>query len=234
MAKKPVSKSEFFLTRNERVGLLGLMVVLIVAAFLLDRYNISLFTNTMAVRIWVASFGLLAPLAYIFLMTFAIVVAPIPDFVIGLAAAFLFPWYLASLYTLIGDFLGSSIVFFLARTFGRPLVVHLIKEEHVASINTLTQKLGTKTIFILRLVPGFNFDLIGYAAGLTPIGYRPYILATMLGILPRRIATYYLIDQSIRIDPLLVLVGILLSMVIVPVLAYWLWQWRKTTPNFGK
>lgn len=221
-------KDPFFSNSKIRGLLVVIILALIVAAFLIEHYDISVLTNTQVIREWIQSFGLWAPMVYIALMTLAIVVVPIPDFVIGLAAGILFPWYVASLYTLIADFLGSSITFFIARRFGRPMVERFVKKEQLHDMDALSLHFGTKTIFLIRLVPGFNFDLVGYLVGLTPLSYQKYIVATMIGILPRRIGTYYLIDHSMHIGPLFILVGILFSMVIVPILFFWMWKKRKT------
>lgn len=207
--------------------LFGIFLLIFLTISLYREYDINLTIPTDSLRHWIASFGLLAPIIYILLMVLAIVIVPIPDFIIGLAAGVLFPWYLASLYTLIADFLGSTLTFCLARWFGRPLVVRFVKERELRFIDTYTKKLGPQTIFILRLVPGFNFDLVGYFAGLTPISFTAYILPTMIGILPRRIGTYYLIDKNITVHPLLILIGVLISMVVTPAIAYWWWRRRK-------
>lgn len=209
-------------------AVLTVVVVALIAAFLLvEHFDIEVFSGAQGVRLWIESFGLWAPLAYIALMTLAIIIVPIPDFIIGLAAGLIFPWYLAASYTLIADFLGSSITFFLGRRFGRPMVQHFIKEDQLEQFDELASNLGLPTIFIMRLIPGFNFDLVGYASGLTPIAYMPYMVVTLLGILPRRIGTYYFINESLQVNPLLVLIGVVLSMIIVPALAYVIWQKKR-------
>lgn len=216
---------------SRRVILISI-IALILGFIFFDHFDFQIFTNTDSVRQWISGFGPVAPVIYILLMALAIVIVPIPDFVIGLAAAFLFPWYLAGVYTLIADFIGSTITYYLARWYGRPMVVRFVKNEQLVLLDELLRKNGLWIIFVMRLIPGFNFDLIGYGTGLTSISYGGYILVTMLGILPRRFGTYFLLEQSIRIHPMVMLAGIILSMLFVPVIAYWLWiRYRNIVKN---
>ncbi len=210
-------------TPNTRLIVL-LIAGLIILAVFVDRLHLPFAQTATSVREYITGFGIFAPAIYILLMTGAIIVVPVPDFVIGLAGAILFPWYLATLYTLIADFIGSTIVFYVARIFGRPLVIRMVREKDLNKLDSLASRLGGKTVFFLRLIPGFNFDLIGYLAGMTTMDYKIYIIATMLGIVPRRVGTYYIVDKGILVDPVFIFLGILLSMILAPLVIYWLWK----------
>lgn len=212
--------------RQKHTLIVLIVIFLILVGVLLERLDLPVASSTLSLRKHVAAYGVFAPLIYIAIMTLAIVIVPLPDFIPGLAAGLLFPWYLATVYTLIADFLGSSIAFYLARIFGRPFVVRLVREKELAELDQLAMRLGGKTIFILRLIPGFNFDLIAYVAGLTPIRYSIFILATLVGVLPRRLGTYLIVDKGIIVDPVVLFMGILVSMIITPIGVYWLWKGR--------
>ncbi len=47
-------------------------------------------------------------------------------------------------------------------------------------------------IFVLRLIPLVSFDAISYAAHLSSIGFRAFLLATALGMAPGTFAFVYL------------------------------------------
>jgi uncharacterized membrane protein YdjX (TVP38/TMEM64 family) len=87
---------------------------------------------------------------------------------------------------------GAIIAFFISRYFGRKIVLKILGEEWIDEIDEWIEDNGTKAIFIARLVPLIPFDLISYASGLTKIDFKKYLLATIIGMLPRIIFLVYL------------------------------------------
>lgn len=47
-------------------------------------------------------------------------------------------------------------------------------------------------MFLSRLVPGISFDGISYAAGLTSISFKRFLVATTLGVIPETLLFSYL------------------------------------------
>ncbi len=47
-------------------------------------------------------------------------------------------------------------------------------------------------MFLAQLVPGVSFDIISYAASLTQIGFRSFIVASALGIVPQTLVYSFL------------------------------------------
>jgi len=92
----------------------------------------------------------------------------------------------------IGLLAGAIIAFFISRYFGRKIVLKLLGEEWIDEIDEWINENGTKAIFIARLVPLIPFDLISYVSGLTKIEFQKYLLATIIGMLPRIIFLVYL------------------------------------------
>ena len=80
---------------------------------------------------------------------------------------------------------GSVIAFFLARWGGRPIVERMLGEKWTTRIDGWVVNHGGKAILLTRLVPVMPFDLISYISGVTPIKFRTYIIATVLGAFPR-------------------------------------------------
>ena len=54
------------------------------------------------------------------------------------------------------------------------------------------EKRGFMYIFVLRLIPIVSFDLLSYAGGISKVRFRPFLLATVLGMLPGTLAYSYL------------------------------------------
>jgi len=87
---------------------------------------------------------------------------------------------------------GAIIAFLISRYFGRKIVLKLLGEEWIDEVDEWIDDNGTKAILIARLVPLIPFDLISYVSGLTKIGFKKYLIATIIGMLPRIIFLVYL------------------------------------------
>ncbi len=60
--------------------------------------------------------------------------------------------------------------------------------ERTARVDALTDRLGDRAVFLMRLLPAFSFDWLSYAAGLTSMPVRTFAIATFLGTLPPVVA----------------------------------------------
>jgi len=93
---------------------------------------------------------------------------------------------------ILGLLAGATIAFFISRYFGRKIVLKLVGEEWVDEVDEWIDEHGTKAIFVARLVPLIPFDLISYVSGLTKMDFKKYIVATIIGMLPRIVFLVYL------------------------------------------
>ena len=67
--------------------------------------------------------------------------------------------------------LGAVLCFFIARYFGRPVVVKLTSESALATSDRFFEPYGKHAVLIARLVPVISFDVISYASGLTGMSF---------------------------------------------------------------
>lgn len=130
----------------------------------------------------VLRYGYFSWLAYIVLLVAAIM-SPLPDTPIVLAGGFIFGPSVTIALTIVGQLLGATIDFYLARTLGRNFVTKKFPNATKA-LNDYSYALGWQTVFLMRLTPTLSFDVLSYAAGLSTIRYKSYILATFAGMLP--------------------------------------------------
>ena len=61
----------------------------------------------------------------------------------------------------------------------------------LAGVENYFEKYGTKTILVCRLLPFVSFDAVSYFAGLTPMKFVPFFLATGIGQTPATIVYSY-------------------------------------------
>ena len=140
------------------------------------------FSNVEAIRDFIQSFGVFAPMMFICLFALAPLVF-FPDGILALAGGLIFGFGWGSFYIIIGALCGGSISFFLAR-FYRKTMHRKLEHEKLIHFNTHAQLHGFHLVFLLRLVPLVPFNIISYSAGFSPISYRDFFFATLLGMLP--------------------------------------------------
>ena len=125
------------------------------------------------------------------LMVFSSVIAPLPAFMITLSNAAIFGWWQGAILSWSSAMVGSALCFFLARGLGRDVVEKFAGKGALASVEDFFKKYGTKTILVCRLLPFVSFDAVSYFAGLTPMKFIPFFIATGLGQTPATIVYSY-------------------------------------------
>ena len=137
-----------------------------------------------ALREYLRGFGVWAPLVSCALMQLQAVLAPLPSFPIMYVNGLLFGTLWGGLLSWVSLLLSAVLCFALARLFGRPLVERLVSSAALEWADRTVVRVGPYAIFLGRLVPLTAFDLLSYAAGLTPMRLAPFALATGLGMTP--------------------------------------------------
>ena len=133
--------------------------------------------------------GTLAPLVYVALLIVQAVIAPLPAPALAIAGGYGFGVVEGFLLTWVGSLIGGAISFGISRRFGRGLVAGSGPAER---LDRFVEEHGAVLVFVLRLIPLVSFDAISYAAGLSGIGFRGFLLATALGMAPGTFAFVYL------------------------------------------
>ncbi|MBN9494843.1 TVP38/TMEM64 family protein [bacterium] len=185
----------FELTRLRRRTIAGIVVasliVIALAALLIvaQFVEISPGLSTGAVHRRIDAAGPWGPILFLALLAGSILFAPIPNTPFFIAAGLAWGWWYGSLLSLLGMAIGSFSAFVLAQYLTRGTLKRLIGAQTFDRIEPLTQHFGPWAVFWARLLPATNFDWINYLAGLTPMRFLPFAVATMLGILPATVAT---------------------------------------------
>jgi membrane protein DedA with SNARE-associated domain len=128
----------------------------------------------------------------VLLMTMESSVLPLPSEVIIPPAAHLantgqIPLGFAGIVLagMLGSWLGATIVYWLARVAGRPLVVRygrlvLFPPEKLEKAERWSAHYGAMGVFIARLLPGAR-QLVGIPAGIARMDYLKFSIFTLLG-----------------------------------------------------
>lgn len=147
--------------------------------------------NLDAVAEYIRSFGAYAVVFSFCLMVFSSVAAPLPAFMITLSNAAIFGWWQGAILSWSSAMAGAALCFFISRGLGRDVVEKFAGKGALAGVEGYFQKYGTRTVLICRLLPFVSFDAVSYFAGLTPIGFWAFFIATGIGQLPATIVYSY-------------------------------------------
>jgi uncharacterized membrane protein YdjX (TVP38/TMEM64 family) len=132
---------------------------------------------------WVEQETLLAPLAFIGCYVLAVAFSlPVASF-ITVVGGFLFGAALGTLWSLLGATLGAALVFLAARSAFADTLRNRAGPQ-LKKLETAFRADGIAYLLFLRLVPLFPFWLVNVAPAFFGMALAPYILATMIGILP--------------------------------------------------
>ena len=147
-------------------------------------------------RDYILSFGFWAPVASCFLMVLQALAAPVPSFLITFANGLAFGVFWGWMLSLFGHVLAAAVCFGISRSLGRVPVEVLVGRAGLQSADLWFDRWGMYAVFAGRLVPGVAFDVISYAAGLTRMRFRNFMIATALGIFPQTFLYSYLGRQA--------------------------------------
>jgi uncharacterized membrane protein YdjX (TVP38/TMEM64 family) len=139
--------------------------------------------NLQAIKSYIQSYGSLSIVAFLVISAIRPLGVIIPVTILTIIAGSLYGPIYGFVLAMASILISSNVAFFISRYLGRSFVEKLLKHR-AEKINLKIEKSGFKIILIMRLSGVFPLDVVAYAAGLTKVKYRDFILATMLGVMP--------------------------------------------------
>ncbi|MBI2435743.1 MAG: TVP38/TMEM64 family protein [Candidatus Hydrogenedentes bacterium] len=141
---------------------------------------------------WLQARGTLGAALFIGLYAVSCLVL-FPDVLLNLAAGYVWGVPLATALITVGRGMGASLLFLLVRRLAqRGRWFKDGKSGRFAAVAGAIEKEGFKIALMLRLSPAFPIPWVNVGLGFTRISFRTYLATTLVGLLPRTIATAYL------------------------------------------
>ena len=162
-----------------------LITVFTAATVLLWKPLTGTFQNPERFRTWIDSHGIRGRLAFIGMAALQVIFAIIPGEPLELGAGYAFSTAEGTVLCLLGNAVGTSIVFFLTKRWGIRLVEMFVSREKMESTRFLqnNEKLNV-LVFIIFLIPGTPKDIITYLIGLTPMKLGMFLILTSIARIP--------------------------------------------------
>ena len=154
--------------------------LLVLAAVIVWRFWPLLWTlaqDETALRAFVRQLGMWGPVALVSLNAIQIVVAPLPGYVMQMAAGYLYGPFWGGVWGALGVLIGSTLAMAIARYLGRPVVEQLAGKGRLERWERLTFSTSTLVWFVILLAP--TGDLPYFMAGLSHVSFTKIILLTM-------------------------------------------------------
>ncbi len=177
---------------------LAVAIVVIAAVMLIARNELGIFRDRIAFQNFIYGFGILGPLVTILIIIAEVIIAPIPGFVPAISAGFIFGTIEGAIYVYVGNIIGSSLVFLIARKYGRFLLLKFVSEEKLAKYEHLIARYQN-ILLLLYVFPFIPVDIMSGAFGLSMIRFKKFITYIAIAFVAHVLILNYLGDYLARI-----------------------------------
>lgn len=130
----------------------------------------------------VASTGIAGPVIFV-LLYILLTVFLFPGAILTAAGGALFGIALGTVLAVAGATLGATAAFLVGRRLGRTQVEQ-IAGKRVGAIDRWIERNGLVAVLYTRLIPLVPFNALNYAAGVSAVRLRDYVVGTAVGVVP--------------------------------------------------
>lgn len=145
--------------------------------------------HSLEIIAWINELGWLAPVLFIITYSLATILF-LPTMVLTLAGGAIFGPIIGTILNLIGASCGAAFSFLITRH----LVYDWFSRKRGTKLNKLiagVDQKGWMFVAFLRLFPVVPFNLVNYGLGITGIGFRLYLITTIIFLIPAEILYTY-------------------------------------------
>lgn len=175
MAKKILAFSKFFL-------LLVILVGIPLYIYFFQKDLIETFSSFENIKAYFNDNKGKVMTTYLIFQCLQIIICIIPGQGLQFAIGYFYGIPIGFLLSIVGALMGSIITYYLAKVLGHD-ALHLFfgKDKVQNMIKQLNSKKATIIIFFIFLIPGVPKDLCNYAAGISEMNLKPFLVISMVG-----------------------------------------------------
>jgi uncharacterized membrane protein YdjX (TVP38/TMEM64 family) len=149
----------------------------------------------------------------------------VPSSMLSIAGGTVFGPVKGIILNMIGFFLSGTMAFYLSRFMGKDFVDRIVRGKAL-ELDKALEKNGFKVMFLFRFPPIFPYDVFSYAAGLTKIKYKDFILGSLLGVIPETIC-YSFMGNKIGEPMTMMFLLPVMAIVAVTLITTWIFKRNK-------
>lgn len=158
-----------------------IMMTMLLMLFILYGVKLGLLQDKQILVDYMKTFGIGAPLFFIFLQMVQVVFPVIPGGASCFSGVLAFGPVLGFVYNYVGLVLGSLVAFSLSRRYGLKLVRTFFKEETIDKyLGYIRTSKFLKIFFWGILLPGLPDDLLCYIAGISSMKYKSFLVIILI------------------------------------------------------
>jgi uncharacterized membrane protein YdjX (TVP38/TMEM64 family) len=220
----PKSSPKIDRSRIFKAGLfiIGLTVLWHYAAPVRDL--LALVRDRDSLMLYLESYGDLGMLLMFILLFVQVIVAAVPGHLIMIAGGYLYGFTVAFLVTHTSTVIASQVAYWLARTYGRPVVGRLASPDLVETWTQRAERQGVVFFLFSFILPIFPSDVMNFVAGLSGLSSRKFLAANFFGRLPTSILLTLIGAQGLRLSPALLAAAVVFTVAAFAV-------WKKLEPR---
>ena len=160
--------------------LAAVLLLLAAGLFLYESGFFRAASSVRGVKDYIESFAPYSHIAFFLVQLFSVVLAPIPSNISAAAGGMLFGTLPAFLLTFGAVFLGSMLVFTLARLLGQGFADQFVSRRLSEKYQTAIRSKTSVFLLLAFLFPYFPDDILCILAGLTDLALRRFALILLL------------------------------------------------------
>ena len=178
-------------TSRKLINILTIVSTILIILLTIYWYRLGIFDSQAKMKAYLADKQVIGPIVFVLIQIVQVVIPIIPGGISLLGGVVFFGPLWGFIYNYVGICIGSIIIFFLARYYGKPFILHLVSEETYQKYMkwTKNQKKYNWIFAICIIAPAAPDDILCMISGLTEMKFLTYLLIILLGK-PWTIAAY--------------------------------------------
>ncbi len=177
-------------------ALLAIIVAVPLYLYFFNHDLITYFSNIKRLEQWLLNYKAAGMLIYIGAQVLQIIICIIPGQALQFAAGYIWGFLIGLVLSICGAIMGTIFVYYIARLLGHDALHLLFGQKKITdAIDKLNSKNGLILTFLVFLLPGVPKDLFTYAAGLSNLKLRPFLIISIIARTPGMIGSLIIGNQ---------------------------------------
>ncbi|OLV18846.1 TVP38/TMEM64 family protein [Deinococcus marmoris] len=198
-ARRPPRHLRLILMAGLLLLLLGTLLIPEVRVFMGRGYAALTSTDPEVTHRFVDTLGWAGPVALLVAYVIQAVIPVLPSLVLTAVTVRAYGLVAGFFIVFAGALLGAAAGYSLGRALGEPMIRALAGEKARTQAQAFMNRHGAQGVLLVRLMPILPAEVLSLVAGAARMGFRPFMLATAVGVLPVTLLVVWLSESARRL-----------------------------------